>query len=683
MPAELTRVRPQKSSPGRLKRLLAALGIAAAALSGSLLVPAAASAAPLDTNCSYAVSGGKYPTSTCWIDFSGFDGAQASSAAGQDMTMMLGDYTVTFNVTQRPVPGKTARNVVASPTVSAFGSGGYYSGITGKPLLYSQTGLPNGAVDIEIRNVAIKLGTTPVTGYSLVSASAETLDGPTGFFQESIAWTSDVPLNMIDHAYEFTTGGGCPLPPAGNGNTTVSCTGAPAGTTSAHGVIMAGASATRISGAVHMNTGGEREAVAFGIQTARATVTKQVASRVDPTDSFDVSITSPEGVALANASTGTAATATTGRETVIPSGNLALADTTTSGTRSALSYYTANWSCTNATTGSTTVLPSGSNPAQSLNLAVGDDVSCVVTNTALPATLSLSKAVNIATSVLGDTATYAFTVTNTGQIPLDSLAIEETNFSGSGTLSAVTCPTTTLAPGASTNCQATYTVTQADVDAARVTNTARATAHPAGTDTVVTSNDSSAEFAAVGTGALTVTKAVSATSVRAGDSLTYTLKARNSGGLTLHGVTLEDHNFTGTGALGILICDRVQPATLAPGQSLTCTTAYTVTARDTDTITNSAIGSALDPSGSTLSGTDAAKVTVRAAGSPAAPGPSGTPSAPSAGPITAGGGDTHLAYTGGDYTGSIIAGVAGVIMLIAAAGLLARAQRNARRTSGA
>ncbi|WP_187977311.1 DUF11 domain-containing protein [Mycetocola sp. JXN-3] len=666
-----------------MTRLLAALGVTAAALLGSLMVPAAVSAAPLNTDCSYATSGGKYPTSTCWIDFTGFDATQAAGPAGQDMTMMLGDYTVTFNVTQRPVPGKTARNVIASPTVSVFGSPGYYQGITGKPLLYSLGGLSNGAVNIEIRNVAISLNGTPVTGYSLVSASAETLDGPTGFFQESITWTSDVPLTMIDHAYEFTTGGGCPLPPAGNGNTTVSCTGAPAGTNSAHGVIMAGASATRISGAVHMNTGGEREAVAFGIQTARATVTKQVASRVDPTDSFDVSITSPEGIPLALASTGTATGATTGRETVIPTGTLALADRTTAGTRSALNYYAADWSCTNATTGSTTVLPSGSNPNQNLALAVGDDVSCVVTNTALPAALRLEKAVDISTSVLGDTATYAFTVTNTGQIPVDSLAIDETEFGGSGSLSAITCPVTALAPGASTTCRATYAVTQADVDAGRVTNTARATAHPVVTAAVVTSNDSAAEFAAVGHGALTVTKAVSATSAAVGDTVTYTLKARNSGGLSLHGVSLEDRNFTGTGALSALTCDRPQPASLAPGQSLTCTATYTVTARDSGTLTNTAVGSALDPAGTALTGTDVARVALRPSGGGVTPGPGPSADPTRPGPNNAGGGDTHLAYTGGDYTGSTIAGVGGVILLIAAAGLLARAQRRARRTTGA
>ena len=65
----------------------------------------------------------------------------------------------------------------------------------------------------------------------------------------------------------------------------------------------------------------------------------------------------------------------------------------------------------------------------------------------------------------GQTVTYTFAVTNTGNVTVHGVSVAETAFAGTGTVSAVTCPATTLAPGASTTCTATYTVTQADVDA--------------------------------------------------------------------------------------------------------------------------------------------------------------------------------------------------------------------------
>lgn len=57
-------------------------------------------------------------------------------------------------------------------------------------------------------------------------------------------------------------------------------------------------------------------------------------------------------------------------------------------------------------------------------------------------------------------------MTNTGNVSLTGIAVTDPN------TSIVSCPTTTLAPGASTTCTGRHAVVQADIDAAAVVNTA-------------------------------------------------------------------------------------------------------------------------------------------------------------------------------------------------------------------
>ncbi len=71
-------------------------------------------------------------------------------------------------------------------------------------------------------------------------------------------------------------------------------------------------------------------------------------------------------------------------------------------------------------------------------------------------------------SAVGDTITYDFAVTNNGNVTLTDVTINDA-LAG---LSAISCtggPITSLAPGATVDCTATYTVTQADLDAGSVT----------------------------------------------------------------------------------------------------------------------------------------------------------------------------------------------------------------------
>ena len=70
--------------------------------------------------------------------------------------------------------------------------------------------------------------------------------------------------------------------------------------------------------------------------------------------------------------------------------------------------------------------------------------------------------------------TYSYKVTNSGNVTLTAVRVTDP-MSG---LSAVTCPSTTLAAQASETCTATYTTTQADVDRGSINNTGTATGTP-------------------------------------------------------------------------------------------------------------------------------------------------------------------------------------------------------------
>ncbi|MCG8149591.1 hypothetical protein GUY44_03810, partial [Pimelobacter simplex] len=97
----------------------------------------------------------------------------------------------------------------------------------------------------------------------------------------------------------------------------------------------------------------------------------------------------------------------------------------------------------------------------------------------------------------GEMVTYSFEVTNDGNVTLSSVGISEGAFTGSGAMSAIDCPPGALAPGDSVTCTATYEVTQADVDAGAVRNTATAHGTPPGEDAgPVRSAPSSAELTA-------------------------------------------------------------------------------------------------------------------------------------------------------------------------------------------
>jgi uncharacterized repeat protein (TIGR01451 family) len=97
-------------------------------------------------------------------------------------------------------------------------------------------------------------------------------------------------------------------------------------------------------------------------------------------------------------------------------------------------------------------------------------------------------------SAAGQTIDYSFAVTNTGNVTLSHVRVNDAGLPG---LSPISCPHPTLAAGASQTCTASYVTTAADLDAGSVTNRATAQGDPPGSVTPVVSPPSTVTATAI------------------------------------------------------------------------------------------------------------------------------------------------------------------------------------------
>jgi len=190
---------------------------------------------------------------------------------------------------------------------------------------------------------------------------------------------------------------------------------------------------------------------------------------------------------------------------------------------------------------------------------------------------------------VGDTLNYSYKLTNDGNVTLyppysvnDNKATDES------------CPGTpaSLAPGEYVTCSASYTVDQADLDNGSVTNQATASAKDPD-DQTVNSNQDEETVPAVQNFSLTLLKTASPKQFSLeGDIINFTYKLTNSGNVTLWApYTVDDDKST----------DESCPATpdhIAPGEFVTCTATYQITANDVTngSVTNLATATAKDAS---------------------------------------------------------------------------------------
>ncbi|HEV2634461.1 MAG TPA: hypothetical protein VGX23_04900 [Actinocrinis sp.] len=199
-------------------------------------------------------------------------------------------------------------------------------------------------------------------------------------------------------------------------------------------------------------------------------------SITDSTGTVLTSATTPAGTAPAGGSSAVAGTtATTSPWPVTQGGTYTLSEAVAAGSPDPLAAYTSAIACQDTTTAAA-VTPGGSAPSWTLPVTSTDAYQCTITNTPVPASLTVTKSANTSTvHTVGNVIEYSYLVTNTGALPLSGIAVTDTQAAPASALDAApVCPSAALAAGASETCTASYTVTSADAKNGKITDSATA-----------------------------------------------------------------------------------------------------------------------------------------------------------------------------------------------------------------
>lgn len=274
--------------------------------------------------------------------------------------------------------------------------------------------------------------------------------------------------------------------------------------------------------------------------------------------------------------------------------------------------YTLTATDVNAGSVTNTATANGTPPGQ--GTPVSSDPSTIVVPTPPAPGLAVVKSASPSTiSKAGQRITYSFLVTNTGNVSMSDITIKDTDFSGTGNLSAIDCPKATLVAGEFETCTAQYTATQADIDAGSIGNKATADGTPPGSNTPVSSDPSTSDVTVDQTPALSVVKSADVQTVTApGEVVTFTFTVTNTGNVTITDPSVTDSGFSGTGSLSAITCPA-KGAALTPGEVEKCTATYKVTSADLasgGTLSNTATVTGTDPKGDPLPPSDPSTVHI-------------------------------------------------------------------------
>lgn len=194
---------------------------------------------------------------------------------------------------------------------------------------------------------------------------------------------------------------------------------------------------------------------------------------------------------------------------------------------------------------------------------------------------------------VGETIDYSFTVSNTGNADLDNVTVDDPRVSG------LTPASVDLPVGASREFSAApYVVTQGDIDAGFISNTAVARASDPGGDPVESEPDTEIVRTPLRTPGLSIVKNATLNDevtdddlAELGETISYSFTVANTGNTTLTEVSVEDPRVSGIAPAS---------ATLAPGEEQVFTAApYTVTQADMNAgvVSNTATASGTSPTG--------------------------------------------------------------------------------------
>ena len=191
----------------------------------------------------------------------------------------------------------------------------------------------------------------------------------------------------------------------------------------------------------------------------------------------------------------------------------------------------------------------------------------------LPAITLVKSVTSTGPYGVGSVIAYQFVVSNTGNVTLGNIVVNDALLD-----TAATCAATTLAPGASTTCTGVHTVTAAEVAVGHVHNSATATGQPptppgGPTPSTITSPRSTVDTATEQLPAITLVKSVTSTGpYNTGSVIAYQFLVTNTGNVILSGIMVNDTQLDAPA-----VCAST---TLQPGANTTCTGVHTVTAAE-------------------------------------------------------------------------------------------------------